>query len=61
MTDRRVYFSLGAGLIVLMIQPVIPQYRWAIIAVAVVYLAFAVLFALANLSAKREAERNGHL
>lgn len=61
MTDRRVYFSLGAGLTVLAIQPVIPEYRWATIAVAIVYLGFAVLFALANISAKRTAKRNGHL
>lgn len=61
MMDRRIYFSLGAGLLVLMTEPVIPEYRWAIFAVAIVYFAFAALFALANVSAKREAERNGHL
>ncbi|MGH8949845.1 MAG: hypothetical protein ACRDX9_00320 [Acidimicrobiia bacterium] len=60
MTDRRAYFALGAGLAVLAVQPMVPQYRWAILAVAFIYLAFAVLFTIANISAKREARRNGH-
>ncbi|MGH8913966.1 MAG: hypothetical protein ACRDZM_05545 [Acidimicrobiia bacterium] len=61
MTDRRTYFFLGAGLIVLVIQPIIPQYRWATISVAIIYLAFAILFATASISAKRAAKKNGHL
>lgn len=61
MTDRRTYFFLGAGLIVLAIRPMIPQYRWATLSVAVIYLVLAFLFAAANITAKRTAKRNGHL
>jgi hypothetical protein len=48
-------------LAVLAVGPLIPQYRWATISVAVIYLAFAVLFATADISARRAAKRNGHL
>jgi hypothetical protein len=61
MTDRRTYFFLGAAGAVFLIEPMVPEYRWAIISVAVIYLAFAVLFASASISAKRTARRNGHL
>jgi len=61
MSDRRAYFFSGAGLAVLAVGPLIPQYRWATISVAVIYLAFTVLFATADISAKRAAKRNGHL
>ncbi len=61
MTDRRSYFFLGAGLTVFAIEPLIPQYRWATLSVAALYLLFAVLFATASISAKRTARRNGHL
>ena len=61
MTDRRAYFSLGAGLAVLAVQPMVPQYRWATLSIAFIYLAFAVLFTVASISAKRTARRKGHL
>jgi hypothetical protein len=61
MTDRRTYFFLAAGLAVLAIQPLVPQFRWATLAVAIVYILFAIAFAVANVSAKRTARRNGHI
>ncbi len=61
MTDRRTYFFLGAAGAVFLIEPLVPQYRWAIFLVTVIYLAFAVLFASASISANRTARRNGHL
>ena len=61
MTDRRAYFFLAAGLAVVLIQPLVPQFWWLTMSVAFIYLAFALLFATANLSARREARRNGHL
>lgn len=61
MTDRRTYFFLGAGLVVLIVQPIVPQYRWATVTVAILYLVFAVLFATASISAKRAAEKNGKI
>ena len=61
MTDRRVYFFLVAALVVALVQPLVPQYRWLTLAVAVIYLTFALAFALASLSASRHARRNGHL
>lgn len=61
MTDRRVYFFLGAGLAVFAVQPMVPQYRWAIIVVSLIYLLFAILYATADISAKRAAKRNGHI
>jgi hypothetical protein len=61
MTDRRTYFFLGAALMVGVVQPLVPQFRWAILAIVVVYLLFAILFAAADISAKHAAKRNGHL
>lgn len=61
MTDRRVYFFLGAAVAVAAVQPLVPQYRWVTLSVVGIYLVFAGLFAAADLSAKREARRNGHL
>ncbi len=61
MTDRRVYFFLGAALVVVAIYPITPaQYRWVAVSVAVTYVVFAVLFALSSISADRAARRNGH-
>jgi hypothetical protein len=60
MTDRRVYFFVGAGVIVLAMQPMVPAYGWLTSLLALIYLAFAVLFAAADISAKRAAKRNGH-
>jgi hypothetical protein len=60
MTDRRTYFFLGAALLIVLVQPLIPQYRWATLSVAGLYLVFAVLFAMSNISARRAARRNGH-
>ena len=61
MTDRRVYFFLVAALLVLLMQPLVPQYRWLTLAVAGIYLLFALAFALASLSATRLAKKNGRL
>ena len=61
MTDRRVYFFLVAALIVFLVQPLVPQFRWLTLTVTVIYLLFALAFALASLSADRHARRNGHL
>jgi thiol:disulfide interchange protein len=61
MTDRRAYFFLASALAVILIQPLVPQYRWVTLSVALIYLLFALLFATANLSARREARRNGHI
>jgi hypothetical protein len=61
MTDRRVYFFLVAALLVLLMQPLVPQYRWLTLAVAGIYLLFALAFALASLSATRQAKKNGRL
>jgi uncharacterized membrane protein YqjE len=61
MTDRRAYFFLASALAVILIQPLVPQYRWVTLSVALIYLVFALLFATANLSARREARRNGHI
>jgi hypothetical protein len=44
-----------------LVQPLVPQFRWATIAIVVIYLLFAVLFAAADISAKHAAKRNGHL
>ena len=46
---------------VVAIYPFTPdQYRWVAVSVAVIYLVFAVLFALSSCSAERAAKRNGH-
>jgi hypothetical protein len=45
---------------VILIQPLIPQYRWAAVSVAILYLTFAGLFAFASISANRAAHRDGH-
>jgi uncharacterized membrane protein YqjE len=57
--DRRVYFFLVAAVVVLLVQPLVPQYRWLTLAVTVVYLLFALGFGLASISADRHARRNG--
>ena len=61
MTDRRTYFFLAAGVAVLLIQPVVPKYRWLTITVAIMYFVFAALFTAAHLSARQnrrtESER----
>ncbi|MET0830820.1 MAG: hypothetical protein ABWY62_00440 [Acidimicrobiia bacterium] len=60
MTDRRVYFFLGAALVVVAIYPFTPaQYRWVAASVAVIYVVFAVLFAVSSISTERAARRNG--
>lgn len=59
MTDRRIYFFLGAALAVAAVQPIVPQYRWATISVAVLYLVFAATYAAASFSA-RHATRRDH-
>jgi Ca2+/Na+ antiporter len=61
MTDRRVYFFLAAALVVALVQPLVPQFRWLTLTVIVVYLSFALAFALSSMSASRHARRNGHL
>lgn len=61
MTDRRAYFFLLAALAVVAVTPLVPEFRWATLSVTILYLAFALLFATANLSAKHTARRNGHL
>lgn len=61
MTDRRAYFFLGAAVAVLLVRPLVPQFRWVTLAVAFIYLVFALAFATANLAARRQAIRNGHL
>jgi hypothetical protein len=59
-TDRRVYFFLGAALVVIAIYPFTPaEYRWVAVSVAVTYVVFAVLFALSSVSAERAARGNG--
>jgi hypothetical protein len=60
LTDRRAWFFLAAGMAVILIQPLIPQYRWAAVSVAILYLTFAGLFAFASISANRAAHRDGH-
>ena len=52
MTDRRTYFFLVAGVAVLLVQPIVPQYRWLTITVGSVYFVFAALFAAAHASAR---------
>lgn len=63
MTDRRTYFFLAAGLAVLLIQPIVPEYRWLTMTVAILYFVFAALFTAANLSARQnnrtESRRRG--
>jgi hypothetical protein len=59
--DRRVYFFLVAALVVLLVQPLVPQYRWLTLTVTVVYLLFALGFGLASIAADNHAKRNGHL
>lgn len=61
MTDRRTYFFLGAAVAVALVQPLVPQYRTVTLFVVCLYLLFAVLFATADIAAKRAARRNGHL
>lgn len=61
MTDRRTYFFLASALAVALVQPLVPQYRWATMSVVVIYLLFALLFGAADFSARRTARRNGHL
>ncbi|HJQ76497.1 MAG TPA: hypothetical protein VJ948_04455 [Acidimicrobiia bacterium] len=61
MTDRRTYFFLGAALAVAAVQSLVPQYRWVTMTLVALYLLFAVLFAAADISARRAARRNGHL
>jgi Ca2+/Na+ antiporter len=61
MTDRRVYFFLAAAFVVFVVQPLVPQFRWLTLAVIVVYLVFALAFALSSLSARNHARRNGRL
>jgi hypothetical protein len=61
MTDRRVYFFLAAAIVVFLVQPLVPQYRWLTLTVTAVYLLFALAFALASLSTSRRAKVNGHL
>jgi hypothetical protein len=57
--DRRVYFFLGAALVVFLVQPLVPQYRWLTLIVTVIYLLFALGFGLASISADKHARRNG--
>lgn len=61
MTDRRTYFFLGAGILVLMIEPLIPQYGWLTMVTGVVYLALAALFGGVSIAQNRAARRNGHV
>ncbi len=61
MTDRRIYFFLGAAVAVALVQPLVPQYRLVTLSVVVLYLLFAVVFAAADISGKRTARRNGHI
>jgi hypothetical protein len=61
MTDRRTYFFLGAALLIALVRPLVPQYRWVTIAVLATYLALAALFGAADISARRTAKRNGHV
>ena len=61
MKDRRVYFFLVAALVVFLVQPLVPQFRWLILAVTLIYLLFALGFGLASISANNHAKRNGHL
>ena len=61
MTDRRVFFFLSAALIVFLVQPLVPQYRWLTLTVTGVYLLFALAFALASASATRHARKDGRL
>lgn len=60
MTDRRTYFFLGSAIAVAAVRPLVPQYRWATMAVVAVYLILAALFGAADISARRTARRNGH-
>jgi hypothetical protein len=60
LTDRRAWFFLAAGIAVILVQPLIPQYRWAAVSVAILYLTFAALFAFASISANRAGHHNGH-
>jgi hypothetical protein len=60
MTDRRTYFFLGAGILVLLIEPLIPQYGWLTMVTGVVYLALAGLFGGVSIAQNRASRRNGH-
>jgi thiol:disulfide interchange protein len=59
--DRRVYFFLVAAVVVFLVQPLVPQFRWLTLTVTVIYLLFALAFALASIAADNHAKRNGHL
>jgi hypothetical protein len=56
--DRRVYFFLIAALVVFLVQPLVPQYRWLTLTVTGIYLLFALAFALASISADNHAKKN---
>jgi uncharacterized membrane protein YqjE len=59
--DRRVYFFLAAAALSALVYPLTPdEYRWLAATVAVTYVVFAVLYALASISADRNGRRNGH-
>lgn len=61
MKDRRVYFFLAAALVVFLVQPLVPQFRWLTLTVTVIYLLFALAFAVASMSADNHARKNGRL
>lgn len=61
MKDRRVYFFLVAALLVFLVQPLVPQFRWLTLTVTGIYLLFALGFGMASISADKHARRNGHL
>ncbi len=55
MRDRRVYFFLGAAVLVAALYPFTPtQYRWLTATVAVTYVVFALTFGAAAVSTERE-------
>lgn len=58
MTDKRSYFCLGAGVLVLAMEPMVPEYSWATLTIGIVYFVLAALFGLASFSAHREARRH---
>lgn len=58
MRDRRVYFFLGAAILVACLYPFTPEeYRWLQVTLSVTYVVFALLFGAAAVSAEREIRR----
>ena len=62
MRDRRVYFFLAAAALCALIYPITPDaFKWLAATVSVTYVVFAVLYAIASISADRNGRRNGHV